>query len=476
MNNSRFPLRYAIVLLLLSSLSIILFMNTSNFLDGFLFFIGVGSILIFIFGKKNKDYFEPIYLFSIYYIFVYVSAFFTASTGFYNSIFIHSTYFYSDVGYVFTVSLFVCVVSYLLVLAGYFMFAKRVDYMMFRPIEGVASPLFLVIALGLFFLGVFNFLYNVFVFSGGSLINYYTHLSMRSYEFAQGGTTLFYNFLYAGSYMLFIRWLQENKSGIFAILFVFISVLVIFSTGRITNTIFYITSFLMIYYYNKGFYALNNKFFILGLLMAFLGVAGYAFRYASSLYFNGLYDFSGNGIFLFINDFFRLESLNMFLVNKGNIPNFALLMKVVDSWGRDLNYMFGSTLLFPLYGFISSDFFGLVPMPSVVAKQEWYSHIQGGNLPVTGMGEMIVNFSIVGFPLGMVLFGALGAFFRNLFIKTKSNIYIIFYANFCLFYLLYPKGEFNNFNLFWMAFPSIVFLLSVYLVTSLKSKNGVNNA
>ncbi len=30
--------------------------------------------------------------------------------------------------------------------------------------------------------------------------------------------------------------------------------------------------------------------------------------------------------------------------------------------------------------------------PSVMIKQVWYSHLQGGNLPPTGIGEMYANF------------------------------------------------------------------------------------
>ena len=474
MSESRFLFRYVFLIFILLILLLVLLFNTNNIVDGLMLFVGLASILILLIGKRRIDYFEPIYLFSIYYVFVYVAAFFTAYRGFEYNVFIDSTIFYEDVDYIYTLTIFVCVISYFSVLCGYYLFVKRLDEFNPKSIKGVGSPMFFFIALVFCLIGLVNFTYNIYSMYGGDFIGYYKNISMRSYDFSQGGSTLGYNFLYAGIYMLFIRWLQTDKNMISTFGLVFLSIMVFSSNGRITNTIFYLGSFLMIFYYNKGFYLLNKRFFFVGLAVAVLGVLFYSLRYASSLYYNNLYDFSSGGVLDFLSGFFVLDNLALFLVDKGNIPNFALLMKVVDSWGEELNYMYGSTILFPLYGFISSDLFGLIPMPAVVVKQEWYSHILGGNLPITGMGEMIVNFSVVGFPLGMFFFGALGAFFRNLFIKMKSNVYLIFYTNFCFFYLLYPKGEFNNFNTFWMAFSSVVFLMSLSLVRSFNSRNRIN--
>lgn len=469
-------LRCALCFMAIIYVALILFDSDFYIIDSMLLVIGFGAIFIFLICKRIKDFFEPIYLFSIYYLFVYVAAFFTYYRGFENNPYINSVPFYNDLSYTYTLSLLICVVSYFSVLAGYFVFVKNVRNINIKDINGIQSPLFILIALIFNAIGFFNFLYNVNLLYNGDFISYYKNISMRYYDFSEGVTTLWYNFLYAGSYMLFVRWLQIGKSTVLTFLLVSLSILVFASNGRITDTIFYLTSYLMIFYYNRGFNALNRRYFLVGLSIAFAGVLFYSLRYASSIYYNNLYDFSSNGIIGFLSDFFKLDNLAFILIDKGNIPNFALLMKVVDSWGKDLDYMFGSTLLFPIYGFISADFFGFIPMPAVVAKQEFYEHLPGGNLPVTGMGEMIVNFSIIGFPFGMFLFGALGAFLRNSFIRNESNIYLIFYSSFCFFYLLYPKGEFNNFNLFWMAFPSVIFLLSIYFIRSLDNRVLVNNA
>jgi oligosaccharide repeat unit polymerase len=440
-----------------------------GYINTIILIFGIGSIFIYLLGKKKKDYFEPTYLFSIYFIFVYISAYVTLKEGLENNLFINSTYFYSDIKFTYTLALLVSFVSYFSTLAGYHLFAKKCLPGKPIAIKGINSSFFLMISILLYSIGIANFIYNIITMYSGDIISYYTNISLRFYDFADGGTTLGYNFTYAGTYMLFVRSLQIKRTNLFITnLFiyglVFISVMIFASTGRISNTTFYIGSFLVIYYYNRGSINLNDKFFVAGILIVFLAIIFYSARYASSLNYNNMYDFSEGGLRRFIVEFFNIENLSEFIIQKGNIPNFPILMKIIDSSKIDIGYTFGATLFFPIYGFISVDFFGLIPFPAVLVKQIWYPHILGGNLPATGMGEMILNFSIIGFPFGMFLFGAMGALFRNILIKTKSNIYLILYAKFVFFFMLYSKGEFNNMNLFWMAFPSFIFLFSVYIV------------
>jgi len=463
-------IKYLVLFFALLFLAIALSFHPQDLLSDIIVFLGLSSVVAFLILKKRKDYFEPIFLFSIYYVFVYIAALATYARGFENNLFISATHFYGDIESVYHNALFICFLSYLFVLLGYMLFVRKTAVVKPKHIYGISNSLFLLVALCLYLIGLLNFIYNVLFLYSGDIVAFYRNISLRHVDFAQGGTTLGYNFMYAGAYMLFVRMLQLNKSFIFTYFLVFLSFAVYASSGRITNTVFYISSFLMIYYYNRGVFSLNNKFLMVGCLVSFFGVFFYALRYASSLHYNNMYDFSSDGLSFFV-EFFKGESLAFFLIDKGNIPNFAVLMKVVDSWGRDIGYMWGGSLLFPFYGFLSSNLFGLIEMPAVITKEVWYPHILGGNLPVTGMGEMVLNFSIIGFPVGMFMFGVMGAFFRNIFLIKRSNIYLIFFSGFCFFFLIYPKGEFNNFNLFWMAFPSLVFTLTVFFVRSFSS-NG----
>ncbi|MCY1458080.1 hypothetical protein D9M71_754330 [compost metagenome] len=65
----------------------------------------------------------------------------------------------------------------------------------------------------------------------------------------------------------------------------------------------------------------------------------------------------------------------------------------------------------------------------------------------------------------MFLFGSLGASIYNFAARQGSNIFLIFYAKFAVgFFMLYPKGEFNNFGFLWMAIhPFSIWLLIKFL-------------
>ncbi|MEV3819187.1 hypothetical protein, partial [Aeromonas dhakensis] len=215
---------------------------------------------------------------------------------------------------------------------------------------------------------------------------------------------------------------------------------------------------------------LNVGNFFLGMLLVLVGISVYGLRIASSLSVNTADD--SFELSTYISEFLSFDYLSHILFDKGYTPNFALLMKVIDSWSYDIGYMYGSTILHPIFNFVSPNVFGLVEMPAVLAKQQWYMHTQDGNLPVTGIGEMYVNFSYMGFVFGMFLFGALGAFIRNLMVKTRSAIFLIFYAKFIIgFYMLYPKGELNNLSIFWMLFASLIIYIIVNLNSRLSSRH-----
>jgi hypothetical protein len=463
-NKKIFSIKYLYILIFLLILGSLLVFSVDSFLNALLIFVGFSIIFIYLISKKNKDYFDPIFLFSIFYVFVFLAAFLMNVRGIDNNLFIYSTYFYNDLNYIYTLSILVCVISYISVVAGYEIFASKSIPSKPKSINLLRCNTFFIFSLFYCLIGIANFIYNIFQYSGGDIIAYYKNISLRNEQFSQQGTTVGYIFLYAGSYMMFIRSLQESKNTIFSIITVIVSLFIFFSNGRIINSILFLLSFLMIYYYNRGGVNLNRYYFVIGVSMPLIGILFYALRFASSLSFNDMYEFTSGGFFNFLQNFFSFDLLAYFIVDKGNIPNFAVLMKVIDSWEKELGIMFGLTLSFPLYSIISVDFFNLIQMPAVITTEKWYSHIPGGNIPVTGMGEMIINFSIVGFPIGMFLFGVMGAFFRNMFIKYRSNIFLIFYSKFCFFFMIYPKGEFNNFNLFWMSVPSIIFIFTLFII------------
>lgn len=457
--------RVTCVLVILGFVAIILATLPLGYLDALIFFFGFLSIVIYAAWAGPRNIFDPFFLFSIFYSFLYVSAIVLKIFGFSSNQFISEVDFYENIDHIYTKSLVCVLIGYWAALIGYFMTCPIKSFVYAKVPPEVSSYYFLWLSLIFYGVGVLNFSINVIEFSSGSVIDYFRNVALRSYEFKGKGTTLGYHFMYAASYMLFLRSLKFGGVNFVTIFLVAISVLIFASTGRIANTVFYVVSFLFIFYYVRGGIS-SHRTLVFSAISIFLFALGFYFlRIASSLY--AVY---GN---VELSDYFDggsvWEGVVHYVFDRGNVPNFALLMKVVDSWGADLGYGYGLTLLYPVYGFISSDFFGIIKIPAVLAKDEWYKALAMGNLPVTGLGEMILNFSVYGFSFGMFCFGLMGGAAKRIMHQTKSAIYLVFYAKFVLFYMLYAKGEFNNFSLFWFAFPGLLILLGVLLVRTINS-------
>ncbi|WP_429192654.1 O-antigen polymerase [Aeromonas salmonicida] len=444
------------LLLLMLGLSIKYTGDVSEFILIYLNVAIVSAVLIL---PKNKDLFDPFHLFSLFYMMFIASAYVLRINGFDNNYFLSTVSFYSDLDSLFLYGLVALLVSYVSAFFGYYFFSENNS--LSKPIYSRAfeSKTIIYIAVMLYGIGVVNFVLNVIIISSGDIIVFYKTISMRFYDFQKPVTTLGYHCMYIACYIFFISAMQKNKLSITVGFLIALSFIMMLSNGRIGQSIFYITTFFIIYYYYNGRYKLNFIYSLLGILLILVGVSVYGLRIASSLSINSAnneFDFSS-----YIHEFISVDYLSHILFEKGYTPNFALLMKVIDSWSYDIGYMYGATILHPIFSFASPNVFGLVEMPAVLAKQQWYMHTQDGNLPVTGIGEMYVNFSYMGFIFGMFLFGALGALIRNFMVRTRSAIFLIFYAKFIIgFYMLYPKGELNNLSLFWMLFPSI----SIYII------------
>ena len=414
--------------------------------------------------QKTINCFEPFYLFSAYYLTLIFSAITLRVSGLENNIFISSTSFHGNIEETFFLCALYTSIGYLFALIGYKLFATK----KIIAIKSIATQrhrtILRLVAYVLLALGLTNFSYNVITLYSGNLLEYYKNISMRFYDFKDGGSTLGYHLIYIAVYIFFLIDLDRKKISLSTCVLVLVAIAIFASQGRIFQTLIFIMSFVVSYYYSMGAVKLNTRMMLLGSIIAVSGFVFYILRYASSLSYNQGLD-GYNGLASFIAESFTIDNFLNLSVGMGNLPNFAILMKVVDSWPHDIGYMWGLTLLYPFADFMPSVFDATIGMPAVLTKNQWYGHIAGGTLPVTGIGEMYLNFGIVGPTLGMFFFGSLGAGIYNLAVKRGGSIFLIFYAKFAVgFFMLYPKGEFNNFSLLWMAIhPLSIWLLIKFL-------------
>jgi hypothetical protein len=162
-----------------------------------------------------------------------------------------------------------------------------------------------------------------------------------------------------------------------------------------------------------------------------------------------------------------LSNIGYFAIDKSNIPNIPIFMKIIDSWADDVGFLYGQSFLKPFMAILPSSLrpesFGY--SLGMTIKETWYSNMRMGGQPPTGVGEMYMNFGWLGPFLGMFMFGAFCAWLYNLLNKTKSYWVLVAYSQILFgFVLFYPKGEFMNLQFFYFIPIALTVLLLRFLV------------
>ena len=442
--------------------------NQITYVLFYILFTVLNSYFIF---EKKFIIFNPFTLFSIYFYMVLIGGVHLFFGGFITNLYIKDTTFYTDLDPLLNKTLCYIILCYISSYVGYKTFNKNVNYEISFSKETINVKILNILIWIFSILALINFAWNVFQYAGGNPILYLSNVSIRHLEFENGGTTILYLFGYMAGYLWFYKILKYNKKiTLYFLLFIFITIFIKATTGRIFDTMTYSLSYVAIYYF-VNFSKENNvnyKYLIGLLLLGVFGLIFYFFRFVSSLDYNN--QISGT----FLSNLIELINFDNILFNavdKGNIPNVAILMKVIDSWANDSKFLFGESLFSWIYGFLPSDYRPERYQISFLIKDNWYQHIDGGSLPPTGMGEMFVNFWYFGI-FGMYLFGIFVALFNNLLLKFNNYWFLIVFVNVSLgFIMLYPKGEFDNFSvLFFLPILLTYYLLNI-LSTILKKES-----
>ncbi len=424
----------------------------------------------FFFTQKRIDVFDPFTIFSFSFFSVIVVSWHLYNTNFENSLFIQKQSFSIGLHRLFAIALTYTVVSYVSVFLGYKTFAKigeitidfRQDNISLKVVE------FFIVVFAI--IGLSNFIINLCVFAGGNPLTYMANIAVRHLEWQTGGTTLFYHLSYLAGYLWLYKFLRHKKGFSFAFYsYIALTIFMKATTGRIYGTIAYFLSYIVIIYYaNKKVRENSYRYLFLFVFVVLISLGFYFFRVTSSLSYSSQLS---EGYLTSIQSYLNFETLQFFVIDKGNLPNVAVLMKILEGWGRDIPFLYGESLFTWIYGFLPSFIRPDGYQPSVMIKKVWYSHIVGGALPPTGMGEMFANFGYYG-ALAMYFFGAFCAFLRNLLHKFNNFWCLLIYSNIVLgFVVLYPKGEFDNLSL-WQILPALMaYLLLVFTTKLVKVSN-----
>ena len=298
--------------------------------------------------------------------------------------------------------------------------------------------------------GFLNFLWNVYTISGFDILNYIQTISIRGEQFSDGGTTFFYMFSMFSGFV----YTHMYSKGVIGRKKLFICLVIItiilFSKGRVTNTLSYFICLIVIFYNNKDFYLYRFlKFFYLFLLVFFVF---YLYRVYSSFALNGL-DMELDKAH---------ELLTFYLFDKGNTPNILVEYFIMSNYYDVSNSpMYGVSVFSSIIKFFTNDTVGFIP--SIYIKENFFGGIYGGALPPTMPGEAVLNFGAFGLFIFPIFLGILVYLIDRRYERTASFLELIIIANIIGYFLFAsPKGEFDNFPLLQLVIFSILYYLLAF--------------
>lgn len=467
-------------LILLVVINSIIFLKTNNdFLIILLLSVNIIlPIVVLILKLNNSIMFDPVNLFSIFYLFVPITGYYFSFIGLRNNQYIYSVLFYNDIDYLFKITLLYSFIFYVLFVFSCEIVMKSNKSKVNFQIETKALNLGLIYVLSIIFLflGFFNLIYNVFSTSGGDIFHYIKNIVSRSKEFKESGTTILYHFSYVSIYMYIIYCYCKNRKLSTDITFyflLFITLFMKFSTGRITNTLFFIMSLIALTYLLKlsdDKSIKNSKYYLTLVPLGIMGVLFYSFRIVSSYLSYGMNMSFVDSVKMVIDDF------GFYAIDKGNLPNIPIIMKIIDSWNNDIGYLWGRSYLSVLQSLVQTDYVKTsFPIVSISVKDTWYSNVLGGALPPSIMGEAYANFGILGILIFPILFGLIvGLFYKFVLNKRSIWLHIICVQILVGFIFIAPKVESTNLSP-WFIIPTLIAFLSYSILnfTSKTNKSGL---
>lgn len=453
---------------------IILLMDQTDFITTILLFLNlVFPIIVLLLKLKNSIMFDPVNLFSIFYIFIPITGYYFVFSGITSNQYIYNVTFYNDIGFLFKLTLFYSLIFYLLFVSSCEIVLKSKYNRVNFKIETQNLNLSLIYSLSIFFflIGITNLIYNIVSTSEGNVIHYIENIVSRSKEFKESGTTIFYHFSYISIYLYIVyAYCKKKVLALNLTFYTFLSftLLMKFSTGRITNTLFFIMSIIALIYLLKlsdNHKIKNSKYYLSFIPLGIFGVLFYSFRIVSSYLSYEMNMTFFKSVKMVIDDF------GYYAIDKGNLPNLPIMMKIIDSWGEDIGYLWGKSYLSVLQSLFQIEFIkNNFPIVSVKVKEVWYSHVFGGALPPSIIGEAYSNFGIFGIIIFPVFFGLIvGLSYRYVLIKRSIWLHIICIQILVGFIFIAPKVESTNLSP-WFIIPTL-FAYITYSVLNFKNKN-----
>ena len=284
----------------------------------------------------------------------------------------------------------------------------------------------------------------------GGFVAYFGNISHATVGIISGKALLFMSVLLVKIPLLiwFCQALKSNKFSLSLSIFICLVLLLFFSLGERGHLIFLIISLLICYHY------LKNQ------LRTFTLVATIILVFSFLIIFSQYREFSKQNVKMKWNSFqIKLGAMTFYDQIVTEFDQLIRVKDIIRNVPEPLNYQYGKTFLNLIFKPIPSRNWESKPQGAgfVVTKTIYPKHFAANaSIAVSLIGELYLNFQIIGIISGMFLFGV---FNRTLYNFFKTNITnrnaVIIYAFFVPYIFSELRGDFavvSSFLIFELFF------------------------
>lgn len=409
-------------------------------------------IITFCFYAEGGEAFSPLLWFSAMYSGYFLGGvYFSFDTIHLGKFFELSGIPSTKIDYYIIMAQLYTIVSYIMFAVGYCMDDKKqVIAPIYYDVNLQYKRAAMFVGLPFILIGFVFWLYTTYLLAGGPVDMFLNFSSFKYLLEDNPISTLPYHFYFIGSYLLFFHIITSTNKRIHKILMfliVFIGLLIQLSKGRITASLSYASSFMVIYYFVYHNSINLRKWFIYlsGVIVA--GLALLMLRVSSAYYYIGKDDplSALSSASEMLDVFFEI------LIGWGNVTDIQQLVLIFNAWD----------IFNPIFGLSYFDWlknaFGSQPISVGMRVLNLYFPDKVGGPTPGAIGEAYVNFSIFA-PIYMLF---VGFGFSRLYRYTKSSgdILTIYMYAICLVTLIFLYAKVDSsliLGFFWAALPTLV--------------------
>lgn len=315
--------------------------------------------------------------------------------------------------------------------------------------------------------GGFSWIYISLQMAGGVVSLFRNVAAFRYLAEDSGVSTLPYHLAYAGIMMWMIAFLSRRNGKIIGLLFVPLGVIMILSTGRITQAGVFGLSSLLAYFVSKnGIVRLKSLILILFPFMTSL-ISYFFYRQFTSYRFSGKEDgFSISGSGNYVNYIYSVfDNILYNIFGKGNALDLQQISLILNGLDANLiEYKYGLTYFDWVFTLFDRN---NVISVGIRVKEAFFPDMVGA--PVPGMiGEAIMNFGYM-FPVVLFIFCISSSCLYYVYLSSRSVLVKVLYCKFIVgFWAIFMKVDSSNVLVFlWSIVPLLIVYLFAVLMGSI---------